>query len=130
MKEEEKIQWHPAFYGAIQAELIEYRDVLYFEAEHQLTTEPLRIDVPIIRKQPDAVIRKNIAAIFRTINICEFKSPDDSFSVEDYYKICAYANLYRALHRKDPVTASPIEMRDMTLTISVTARPVARLVFF
>ncbi|MDR0653411.1 MAG: hypothetical protein LBG12_08925 [Synergistaceae bacterium] len=77
MKEEEKIQWHPAFYEAIQAELVEYRDVLHFEAEHQLTTEPLRIDVLIIRKQPDAVIRKNIAAIFRTINICEFKSPDD-----------------------------------------------------
>jgi hypothetical protein len=95
-----------------------------------LTTEPLRIDVLIIRKQRDAVIRKNIAAIFRTINICEFKSPDDSFSVEDYYKICAYANLYRALHRKDPVTASPIEMRDMTLTISVTARPEALIKHF
>ena len=68
-EEEEKIQWHPAFYEAIQAELVEYRDVLYFESEHQLTTEPLRIDVLIIRKRPDALIRKNIAAIFRTINI-------------------------------------------------------------
>ena len=42
-----RIAWHPAFVQAIQQELEDYLDVLTFESEHQLTTEPLKIDVLI-----------------------------------------------------------------------------------
>ena len=42
-----RISWHPAFIQAIQLELEDYLDVLTFETEHQLTTEPLKIDVLI-----------------------------------------------------------------------------------
>ncbi|MCL2380065.1 MAG: hypothetical protein FWC64_00560 [Treponema sp.] len=90
----ERIAWHPAFYEAIQMELGEYRHVLEFAPEQQLTTEPLRIDVVIIKKTADVEIKKNIASIFRAVNILEYKSPGDYVSVQEFYKTYAYACLY------------------------------------
>ena len=46
-----RIAWLPAFVQAIKCELEEYLDVLTFESEHQLTTEPLQIDILIIKKK-------------------------------------------------------------------------------
>ncbi|MDR1128853.1 MAG: hypothetical protein LBL20_06035 [Treponema sp.] len=109
------IPWHPAFIQAIKLELEPYRDVLEFIAECQLTSEPLEIDVVIIKKAPDLVIEKNIARIFRKINLLEFKSPDDYFSVYDFYKVLSYAFLYAALNK------TPIE--DLTLSIIEARHP-------
>ena len=83
--------WHPAFFEAIQMELDEYRHALQFTHEHQLTTEPLKIDVVIIKKTGDIPIKKNIAAIFRKVNILEYKSPDISVTVKDFYHVYGYA---------------------------------------
>ena len=74
--------WHPAFLQAIQLELEDYLDVLTFESEYQLTTEPLKIDVLIIKKKKDVVIEKNIAQIFRQFNVVEYKSPKSEGSRE------------------------------------------------
>ena len=54
------------------------------------------------------VIKKNIASIFRTWNILEYKSPDDYISVDDFYKVYGYACLYASLE-KVPIT-------DLTIT--------------
>jgi len=105
--EGQAITWHPAFVEAIKLELEDYRDVLEFLPEYQLTSEPLRIDCVIIKKEKNAVIRKNIAAIFREINLLEYKSPDDYVSVEDFYKVYSYACLY-ASFEKMPVTSITI----------------------
>jgi hypothetical protein len=67
-------------------ELERYQDVLTFEPEYQLTDEPLKMDVLIIKKERDVVIDKNIGALFRKDNIVEYKSPDDYVSVEDFIK--------------------------------------------
>jgi hypothetical protein len=56
-----RIPWHPAFVEALQMELRDYRDVLEFYSEYQLTTEPLRIDCVVVRKAKNVEIRKNIA---------------------------------------------------------------------
>jgi hypothetical protein len=109
------IPWHPAFVQAIKLELEPYRDALEFIPEYQLTTEPLEIDVVIVKKAPDLVIEKNIARIFRRINILEYKSPDDYFSVRDFYKVLSYAFLYAALNK------TPVE--DLTLSIIETRHP-------
>jgi hypothetical protein len=71
--------------------------VLEFRHEHQLTAEPLRIDTIIIVKPPHIIIDKNIARIFKRINICEYKSPEKYISVKDFYKVYAYASLYVAI---------------------------------
>ena len=109
--------WHPAFVEVIQVELEDYKDSLEFISEYQLTTEPLKIDCVVIKKKKDVVIKKNIAAIFREVNLLEYKSPefpaepkgrgsppDDYVSVEDFYKVYAYGCLY-IYHKKVPVTS-------------------------
>jgi hypothetical protein len=98
-----RLSWHPAFIEALQMELLAYQDALEFHPEYQLTAEPLRIDCVVIKKAKGAVIRKNIAAIFREWNILEHKRPGDFVSVTDYYKVYGYACLYASLKRA-PVT--------------------------
>ena len=110
-----RIAWHPAFHEAIQAELIDYHDVLTFEAEHVLNTEPLRVDVLIIKNPKNTIIKKNIGTIFKAVNIVEFKSRTDNFSYDDFHKVCAYTNLFLTLN-KMPVT-------DITMTIILTSLP-------
>jgi len=105
---DDKIAWHPAFFEAIQMELDEYSHALQFISEYQLTTEPLRIDVVIIKKTSDVPIKKNIAAIFRRVNILEYKSPDDHISVKDFYLVYGYACLYLNLNN--------IKVSELTLT--------------
>ncbi|MDR3122212.1 MAG: hypothetical protein LBU16_00320 [Treponema sp.] len=93
----EKLKWHPAFLQAFQLELIEYKNSLQFKYERQLAAEPLRVDLLIVKKPPDLAIDKNIARIFRSDNIVEFKSPADYLSVRDFLKVYAYACLYAAI---------------------------------
>jgi hypothetical protein len=110
------IQWHPAFYQAIMLELEQYKDVLQFIPEYPLTTEPLRIDVLIIKKQKGVAIEKNIAAIFRSDNIVEYKSPEDYVSVNDFYKVYGYACLYASLSPQVTIT-------DLTITFVESRYP-------
>jgi hypothetical protein len=58
-----KIQWHPAFCSAMQLELIDYRGVLEFRDEYQLTKGPLRVDLLIIKKRQNVIIDKNMANV-------------------------------------------------------------------
>ena len=64
-KKQEKLPWHPAFYAGIQIEFEEEAHKLTFENEHQLGTDPMRIDVLIIKKRTEENIQKNIGRIFR-----------------------------------------------------------------
>jgi hypothetical protein len=112
----EKLRWHPAFLQAIQLELIDYKDSLEFTYEYQLTTEPLRVDLLIIKKSPGLVIDKNIARIFRSDNILEFKSPGDYLSVKDFLKVYTYACLYAAI-------TPEVEFSGITLTLIEQRHP-------
>jgi len=96
-------------------ELRDYMDVLDFHPEYNLTSEPLRIDCVVIKKAKGAVIEKNIAAIFRGVNLMEYKSPTDYLSIEDFYKVYAYACLYVSF-QKTPAT-------DLTISFVESHRP-------
>jgi hypothetical protein len=109
------ITWHTAFRDGIQLTFLPYRDVLSFEFEYPLNTEPLRIDAVIIKKEPEAVIDNPLGAIFRRVNIVEYKSPGDYLAVADYHKAWAYARLYSVLKN--------VALRDMTITFVVEACP-------
>ncbi len=95
-KDNQVLQWHPAFYASLQIEFAEEADKLIFENEHQLGTKPKEIDVLIIKKNSRDKIHKNIGRIFRTHNIIEYKSPNDYLSVDDFYKVYGYACFYKA----------------------------------
>jgi len=116
-----RISWHPAFVQAIQHELEDYLHILTFEAEHQLTTEPLKIDVLIIKKKKAVVIDKNIARIFRSFNVLEYKSPNDRVSIEAYHKTQCYGRFYAALNK--------VDINDVSVTVVATRRPRKLLTF-
>ncbi|MCL2832675.1 MAG: hypothetical protein FWD78_05860 [Treponema sp.] len=109
------IKWHTAFIEAIKLELEEYQNSLEFYPEFQLTAEPLRIDCVVVKKKADIKIKKNIASIFREVNLLEYKNPEDYISVNDFYKVYAYACLY-ASFEKVPVT-------NLTITLIENRRP-------
>jgi hypothetical protein len=111
----EIIPWHPAFIQALQLELIEYKDILEFCPESQLTSEPLKIDCVVIKKIKDVEIKKNIAVIFKTWNILEYKSPDDYVSIDDYYKVYGYACFY--------VYSNSIPIDELTVTFVESRYP-------
>jgi hypothetical protein len=116
-KGEDDLDWHAAFREAIELDFEDYKDVLSFEFEHNLTTQPLRIDALIIKKSPGAVITKNLGKIFKDFNVLEYKNPDDYFSVKDYYKSLAYVYLYIALDKK-------ANIGNITLSIVESRKPV------
>ena len=102
-KENPAIIWHPAFLEAIKLELGDYMDSLQFYPEFQLADDPLRIDCIVIKKAPNITIKKNIATIFREVNLLEYKNPEDYVSVNDFYKVYGYACLYSSFE-KVPIT--------------------------
>lgn len=90
------LQWHPAFRSVMEIELEEEREYLQFLREYNLTKKPLQIDLLIIKMQAGRRIQKNLGQLFRQYNIVEYKSPEDYLSINDFYKVTAYACLYQS----------------------------------
>ena len=107
-----RLPWHAGFYASIQIELEEDAENLIFENEHQLSKKPLAMDVLIIKKLQEQEIKKKIGKIFKGHNIIEYKSPDDGLSIDDFYKVIAYAGLYKS----DVQCVDSIKAEDITIT--------------
>ena len=117
--EKTKLQWHPAFGAALRITLQDEMQYLEMHEEHLLSKKPLQIDVLIIKKLRDVQIKKTIGRIFRKHNIIEYKSPDDSLSVNDFYKVYGYACIYQS--NTDRI--KEIDPEDMTLTFVCSHYP-------
>ena len=117
--EKAKLQWHPAFGAALRITLQDEMQYLEMHEEHLLSKKPLQIDVLIIKKLRDVEIKKTIRRIFRKHNIIEYKSPDDSLSVNDFYKVYGYACIYQS--NTDRI--KEIDPEDMTLTFVCSHYP-------
>ncbi len=107
------IQWHPGFYGAAELEFLSNKDDLEFQREFNLSKEPIRMDLLIIKKLSNVRIKNEIGHIFRKFNVVEFKSPDDALSIDDYYKTVGYACLYKGLGE----TVNQIPANELTISI-------------
>ena len=118
-KETDATYWHPAFFAGIQIELEEDADNLVFENEHQLGTKPMEIDVLIIKKETDRPVKKNIGRIFKKHNIIEYKSPDDSLNVDDFYKVYGYTCFYK----EDARYVNSIPADELTITFVAEKYP-------
>lgn len=108
----DKIQWHPVFYAATELELQENLEQLEIKTEYNLSKEPIRIDLLIIREN-EKRIKNEIGHIMKTYNVIEYKSPKDNLSIDDFYKVMGYACLYKGYGKH--VNAIPIE----ELTVSI-----------
>ncbi|GHU45395.1 hypothetical protein FACS1894190_17520 [Spirochaetia bacterium] len=115
MNDNDRIDWHIAFIQALKLDFEAYSGILDIYDNVHLTAEPLKIDAVIIKKLQDGVIHKNIAAIFRTDNIVEYKNPEVYLSIPDFEKTLAYTHLYASLNK--------MNITDLSLSIIVTKEP-------
>ena len=122
MEIQDNIQWHPAFCSAVELELREYKKYLTYEREHNLGRMPLKIDLLIIKKRHDIVIKNDIADFFLGNNILEYKSPGDDVNAGTFYKALSYACLYKA-----EAGAADIFDADTTVSIVREEKPVKLL---
>lgn len=114
-----KIQWHPAFIAAMNLELIQNRNDLVFEKEYNLNMKPLEIDLLVIKKGVSVQLANEIGYLFKGHNIIEYKSPEDSLDIDDFYKAGAYASLYKAYGE----TVDSIKANDITVSIIREVKP-------
>lgn len=108
----DKLQWHPAFTAALRIELEENINDLDFKDEYTLSKKPMLMDVLIIKKNRDTIIKKNIGHIFRTYNIIEYKPPNDSLSINDFYKVYGYTCFYQS----NTTAIKEIDPEEITIT--------------
>lgn len=97
-QKQHRINWHHAAYEVLKIELEKYEEYLEFYEEYHLgiSKDSLRVDVLIIQKNQEVHISKKIAEKFRKYNIIEYKSPGDNLSIDDYYKVMGYGNIFRS----------------------------------
>ncbi|MCH5248530.1 MAG: hypothetical protein J1E98_01290 [Lachnospiraceae bacterium] len=113
------IQWHPGFVAAMNLELKQNRADLIFEKEYNLNTKPLEIDLLVIKKNTDIRIDNEIGHIFREHNILEYKSPEDHMDIDTFYKVGAYASLYKSYGN----TVDSIKVEDITISLVRENKP-------
>ena len=114
-----KLQWHPVFGAALRITLQDEMQYLEMHEEHLLSKKPLQMDILIIKKLQEVQIKKTIGRIFRKHNIIEYKSPDDSLSVNDFYKVYGYACIYQS--NTDRI--KEIDPEELTLTFVCSHYP-------
>ena len=109
----DRIKYHPGFVGGLGVLLWDYREMIDIMPEKWLSTEGIRMDVLIIKKNPAVTFKNDMCHIFRVHNILEYKSPEDELSIDVFAKAMAYAYLYKSLG--EPVDAIPLT--ELTVTI-------------
>ena len=87
MAKDKKVQWHPAFYGAMHLEFKDNRNDLEFMEEVILNTMPLRVDMLVVKKKYPCQIQNEIGRIFEKYNLIEYKSPDDVLDYNVFIKM-------------------------------------------
>jgi hypothetical protein len=112
-------QWHPGYCSAFELGFREDKEYLTFDREYLLNSKPIQMDLLIIRKKSNIIIKNSIGKLFRKHNIIEFKSPNDSLNYDTYVKTVGYACLYKASEKN----VGEIEMDDITLTFVRSTYP-------
>ena len=90
------IKYHAGFVSGLELLLWQYREQVDIEPEKWLSTEGIRMDVLILKKDPSVVLDFDIGRIFRGHNILEYKRPDDKLNIDVFAKVMAYSNLYKS----------------------------------
>lgn len=114
-----QIQWHAAFCAAAELELSDNREELEFQREYNLSKKPLQIDLLVVEKRRDVLIKSEFGRIFRQHNIIEYKSPGDELSIDDAIKAIGYACFYKSLGE----TVNQIPLDQLTVSLVREGRP-------
>ncbi|MDE6992590.1 MAG: hypothetical protein K2P42_18270 [Lachnospiraceae bacterium] len=74
----------------MELELRDHKQCLTYEREHNPGRMPLKIDLLIIKKRHDIVIKNDIADFFLGNNILEYKSPGDDVNAGTFTRRCVW----------------------------------------
>lgn len=102
------------------------RSNLSYYREYNLNQQALEIDLLVIKKEGNLPIANEIGKLFRKYNIIEYKSPTDQLNVDTFYKVGAYASLYKAYGD----TVDERKADEITVSIIRKARPVKLFQYF
>lgn len=108
-----KIKYHSGFVSALELLLWPYREQVMIEPEKWLSTEGIRMDVLLLKKDPAVQFDFDIGRIFKRHNILEYKRPDDKLHIDVFAKVMAYADLYKS--QGIPVDAVPFNEISVTI---------------
>ena len=113
------VKYHAGFVSGLELLLWDYREQVAIEPEKWLSTEGIRMDVLILKKDPSVEFDFAIGKLFKCHNILEYKRPDDKLNIDVFAKVMAYVNLYKS--QGAPVNA--IAYDDISATIYRHAYP-------
>ncbi len=122
-EESGKIEYHYGFYAATHAEYHAFREALDFLQEQELGIKPVKLDMLIIRQDEPNPLKDPIGKFFRKYNILEYKSPEDGLTIDDFYKVQAYACLYKSMGK------TVDEIPGGALTVSIFRHKLPRKMF-
>ena len=91
-----------------------------YERNHPLNAEPIVIDFIVTRENLDVPVETNFGRIFRKYNIFEFKSPTAPLDIDVFFKVNAYACLYKAYGSG----VDSVGMDEITVTFIRDIKPV------
>lgn len=89
-------KYHAGFVSGLELLFWQYREEIKIESEKWLSTEGIRMDVLILKKDPEVHLDFDISRIFRGHNILEYKRPDDALNIDVFSKVMAYVYLYKS----------------------------------
>lgn len=124
--EDTNTQWHLGLKPAVDLELAKERSNLSYFREYNLNHQALEIDLLIIKKESDQPITNEIGKLFRKYNIIEYKSPTDQLNVDTFYKVGAYASLYKAYGN----TVDERKADEITISLIRKSKPVKLFQYF
>lgn len=88
--------------------------------EYNLSKDPICIDLLIIKNDGQAKkIENEIGHIMKKYNVIEYKSPEDSMTIDDFYKTVGYACLYKGYGK----TVNEIPLSELTVSLFREAHP-------
>ena len=118
LEEAGKIEYHQGFYAAM---LFEYEGApVEIQKELQLGEQPVRLDMLVIRLNGGEPLCDPVGSFFRKYNVVEYKSPEDSLSIDDFIKAQSYAGFYKSIGRK--VNEIPLKALTVSLVRHVFPR--------
>lgn len=125
-----RLQWHVGFCAAMRTELEKYAENLEVISEYNLTKKPLQLDLLIVRKRGGPEYANNgperggnpgiLGRLLSEHTLFEYKGPGDSLEIDDFYKVMAYAGLYKYM-AKDTNRILP---EQISVVFVVTQKPV------
>ena len=99
-EEKKKLDYHGAMEAALKSMYDDAYDSMVTQSGKKLGEEVPYLDLLILKKDPSLRLNDEIGSFFKENNVIENKGYTDGISINDVFKVQAYAGMYMVLDRK------------------------------